>query len=276
LTPESQNYERPPLVEVAMSVQFDPPRALSQAHLGAFWSLQREDFPNIRANQPIDAVIDDFDGQWVPSSIRFSWSNEPHIRLQMSSSDDQWMCQIQRDRLVVNWRKREGVYPRFGATLERFKNAWQAFTQFAQAFEVQGIAPRTWEVTYVNRVPRSELWATALDWACVFPGLWGGRFIDIDGLSLSGASGQWAWKSTAGPSRVYAEARPGRTNDDPPQQLLMLNLTARGRVESRKNESDDFAPIEAGMHTGHELILRTFESIASEQAKEHWRKGDSN
>src|SRR5690606_90804 len=35
--PTSISYDAPPLVEVAMSVQFDPPKGLNLAHLGAFW-----------------------------------------------------------------------------------------------------------------------------------------------------------------------------------------------------------------------------------------------
>ena len=91
-----------------MSVQFDPPSALTVAHLGQFWATQKNIFPNVKAIQPIISTSEDFgnEGQWLPPSLRLAFSDEPQCRLQMTSADDQWMCQIQPDRLVVNWRKR--------------------------------------------------------------------------------------------------------------------------------------------------------------------------
>jgi hypothetical protein len=88
-----------------MSVQFDPPYGLTQAHLGAFWQSRRTDFPRVRTIQPIAATNEEFGGpgQWLPASWQFALTNEPECRLQMTSADDQWMWQLQRNRLVVNW-----------------------------------------------------------------------------------------------------------------------------------------------------------------------------
>ena len=117
-------YDTPPLVEVAMSLQFDPPKGVNQAHLGAFWATQRNLLPIVRAVQPIVSPNEDFGnrrGQWLPPSLQLALTNEPDCRLQMISSDEQWMCQVQRDRLVINWRKRSEQYPRFSSTWSRFR-----------------------------------------------------------------------------------------------------------------------------------------------------------
>ena len=160
-----------------MSIQFEPPRGLNAAHLGAFWMTQRHDLPNVRTLQPIPSVQDDFGGvgQWLPPSLQFALNTEPDCRFQMVSADEQWMCQLQRNRIVVNWRRRAEHYPRFGATWQRFRELWTCWREFLGSMGLPRTRPQIWELTYVNRIPQGELWSQAGDWPQVFPGLWGGR-----------------------------------------------------------------------------------------------------
>ncbi len=145
--PSSMTYDAPPLVEVAMSAQFDPPKGLNQAHLGAFWVTQKASLPHVRAVQPISTANEVFgdQGQWLPPSLQLELTNEPDCRLQMTSSDEQWMCQVQRNRVVVNWRKRSEQYPRFSTTWCRFQAAWQAWETFLADLEFDSLKPRLWE-----------------------------------------------------------------------------------------------------------------------------------
>src|SRR5690606_26028906 len=138
---------------------------------------------------------------------------EPECRLQMVSEDDQWLCQVQRDRLVVNWRKRTDSYPRFGATWQRMQQAWRDWLEFLKAESLPFPTPRLWEITYVNRIPQGPLWKTPEDWATVFPGLWG-SFSPVEGSRLRGFQGQWVWESDDPCARLYVEAKPGRFPDD--------------------------------------------------------------
>lgn len=82
----SVTYDAPPLVEVAISIQFDPPKGLNQAHLGAFWVTQKDLLPNVRAVQPIATTNENFgsQGQWLPPSLQLALTNEPDCR----TSDD--------------------------------------------------------------------------------------------------------------------------------------------------------------------------------------------
>lgn len=272
----SITYDAPPLVEVAMSIQFDPPRGLNQAHLGAFWVTQKETFPHVRAVQPIATTTENFGSpcQWLPPSLQFALTDEPDCRLQMTSSDDQWMCQVQRDRLVINWRMRREEYPRFSSTWDRFRavlDDWQAFlVELKMATNAQ-----LWELTYVNRIPKGGLWERPCDWPNVFPGLWGGSFATIEGAKLRGFQGQWVWESDDPPVRLYVEPKPGRTVEEPHQDVLLLSITARGRIvppgaNGKSASSTVVEGIQSGIGSGHNLIVTIFDSIASEVAKKAW------
>src|SRR3569623_1673113 len=120
----------------------------------------RSRFPQVRAMQPIAMTIEVFGGQeqWLPPSLQLALSNEPDCRLQMVSLDEQWMCQLQRNRLVVNWRKRKDDYPRFSATWVRLCDSWQAWQAFLKTHSMSPARPMLWELVYVNRLPQSELW----------------------------------------------------------------------------------------------------------------------
>lgn len=275
----SITYDAPPVVEVAISVQFEPPPGLNLAHLGIFWERQKAEFPKMVLCPPIPATPDDFvkEGQWLPPSLRLAFINEPLGRLQMTSSDDQWMCQIQVDRLVVNWRKRLGEYPRFGATFERFLLAWTAMKGFLASEGIGTSSPRLWEVAYVNRIPKGELWKAPEDWPTVFPGLWGQPFKSSHGLTLRGLQGQWVWDSAPDQAKLHVVPSPARSSEDPPVELLMLNLTSRGVITPNprlREETNHDQAIEDGLNLGHDLIVSTFDSIASRQAQEHWRRHD--
>ena len=276
----SINYEAPPLVEVAMSVQFDPPKRLSLAHLGAFWDRQKEAFPHVRAVQPIATTSEAFGSQWFPPSLQLALTNEPDCRLQMVSSDDQWMCQVQLNRLVINWRKRSEVYPRFDSTWTRFQSILHAWQEFLSEYKIGPVKSRLWELTYVNRIPKGELWQEPADWPGVFPGLWGGNFATVQDGFLRGFHGQWVWELADPPARLYVEPKPGRTSEEPPQDLFLLSLTARGPIAEEGAEATFDGPsvaslIEAGVEVGHKLIVETFDAIASDAAKKAWGRHEN-
>src|SRR5690606_21512016 len=125
------------------------------------------------------------------------------------------MCQVQRNRLVLNWRKRGIEYPRFSVVWERFREAWAAWEVFLNSADVAPCEPRLWEVTYVNRIPQGKLWGSVSDWPNVFPGLWGGKFASIEGAELRGFHGEWVWESRNPPARLYVEPKPGRGMEPP-------------------------------------------------------------
>ena len=237
------NYLDPPVVEVAVLVQFEPPERFNIAHLGAFWQTQKGRFQKVVAAPPIAGFAEDeigADGRWLPSSLRFAISNEPQCRLQMTGDDEQWMRQVQPDRLVVNWRKKSGGYPRFDAVLDEFLLTWREFDTFLRSENLAEAVPRLWEVVYVNRIPKGPLWQTPSDWPAIFPGLWGRPFGAASGLTLRGTHGRWMWDDEHDSARLDVDAAPAMS--DTADEVFILGLTGRGRIIERRVSSSQFAP----------------------------------
>lgn len=273
------DYDAPPVVEVALSSEFVPPAALNEAHLGGFWSSQRAVFPKVFVRPPIGPSNEDFalDRAWIPPPVRFAISGQPRCRFQLASDDEQWMCQVQSDRFVMNWRKRRDEYPRYQRTLEQFRQVWRTFCEFVQVAIGETLTPTTWEVTYVNQVPQGELWKRVEDWPEVFPGLWPSRLAQAQAaLELRGLQGQWVWEMPrdVAAARLYVEASLRRLAADPPLDALLLNLTARGpvRPESVEEPCAREASIVEGLNRGHDLVVQTFDALGSPRAKLHWRR----
>ncbi|WP_425616035.1 TIGR04255 family protein [Anatilimnocola sp. NA78] len=272
--PPDITYGQPPLVEVAMSVQFAPPKGFHLGHFGVLWSLMRGDYTQAKATQPIIPIPDDFGnkGPWLPQTLRLALIDSPECRLQMNSTDERWMCQVQQDRLVVNWRMREGEYPRYDATWVRFKHAWSVLHQLFKEHELEAARPLIWELTYVNRIPAGELWKSPNDWPKVVPGLWRNGVTDIPGARLHGLVGQWVWQADDECARVMVEPKPHK---DGPNENLYLHITSRGTFRFTEQTSDSLERIERGLGIGHSMIVTTFDTIVSSDAKKAWKRHDN-
>lgn len=260
-------YQNPPLVEVAVSLQFERPSGLNGAHLGAFWYTQRDKYPHAKTAPPIPSVDPDLFGSPGPllvPSIRIALLNEPEQRVQMTSEDEQWMVQIQENRIVINWRKHDGSYPRYEAARDRLLATWDCWVRFVQAELKKSCEPRLWEITYVNRVPEGILWQSPSDWPKVFSGLWGGEFGFDPTSSLIAHQGSWLLEHPAqNPvARLFVEPKMVKAAEG--QRSLLVNLTAKGSVTSPE--------IGPSLEIGHELIVSTFDRISSDTAKREWGK----
>ena len=265
--PENPAASGDPLVEVAISVAFGPIKGLNQAHLGVFWKELRETYPFVHSAQPLMQPYEEFGkkGSWLPPSIQLQLTHEPALRLQMTSENDEWMCQTQLDRIVVNWRRRGGEYPRFHETWARFSESWVAWLNFLDSMSIQRPSPVGWELAYVNRVFNDERPAGPQDWPSMFPGLWGSRIAAIDGCELVGLRGQWVWDCTESAARLYIEAKPGKFGN-PLREALLLTLTARGPIDdfdadSQGSADSSIAVIKRGVDSGHALVLGAFDRI---------------
>jgi len=276
-------YENPPIVEVAISTQFEPPRGLTQAHLGAYWAHCRHEFPKVQATQVLPATTEEFGSRraWLPPSIRLALTDEPDSRIQMTSADSVWMLQVQSNRIVVNWRRTSEdptSYPRFIGTWQRFKEAWEQWILFLSSVDLPAPQPTHWEIVYVNRVGRGSLWNTPTDWPAVLPGLWGHGFATIPETVLAGIHGQWVWESRDPPARLFIEPKPGRGPSPKLEDFLFFNLTARGKINiSPALPSSDDSPlhtIEEGIKWGKRLIVDAFDRIISPEAKLEWKRRD--
>lgn len=255
-----------------MSLQFVAGAEINAAHLGGFWYVQRAKFPYTKVAPPIEPASDDFGAaHWVPPAVRFELRNVPNPRIQMQSDDSEWLLQIQSDRLVVNWRKKTEVYPRFAVALNRFIAAMNDWSSYLDDLGIEVDWSGPWDLTYVNQVADRDLCENLEDWRALLPGVWSNPPTTDADFSLKGLAGRLVWDHPAQRARLYVDTHPLRAHESP-DCTLGIQLSARGPID-RSTPSDTQSEernIREHFEIGHQMIVHQFDTMISEKAKTHW------
>jgi len=185
----------------------------------------------------------------------------PPARLWLISDGGERLIQVQRDRLLLNWRKvGSAAYPGHGALLAEFA---QLFREFRASPPVQGVGlkPLVTEWTYVNRLDSGQL---------------------VDGAALS------AWTTPSLPfasesvatrlqhirrfhhqdrlGQVEFGAEPTLIGED---QAALLTISAKcfHEPETSMQEAVDCAS------TAWEVARATFDASITDSARRDWGEG---
>lgn len=258
------SFRKPPVVETVLSVQFQPLKRMSNAHLGLFWNRVRGIYSKLQDVGPIEPQIELF-GTERPRArfpqLRMTASH-PAARLRMSSDDGHVMLQLQNGRLVFNWRRLDGEseYPRWTRVEPLFQDALRELTAFAQAEELGSIEPNQWEVAYVNFLIRGREWNAPSEWKDVLPGVIGTiDMVSMGGFESMGCHAHFALPDNAG--RLHVEVTHGFAGpDEDADEVLIVQLTARGGIDESRDVS-------AGLALGRETIVRSFSQITGERVR---------
>ena len=268
----SPDFPNPPVIELVLGIQFDPLKNITNGHLGCFWGqLSRGEWPTASDANRLSDQIEAFAAKtsWAPPAVGFQLlSQAGPQRLRIESHQKDRLIQVQDTRFVYNWVKQKGKYPRYVTIRGEFDDYYARFKSFVEAAELDlgELRPNQWEVTYVNHIPRGELWEHPSQWSNVLPGL----------LKEVSTFGNTEFESTSAEWRSVIPAKRGRLHitirfqemkrpDDEAEGVLVLHLTARGGV----SEELDF---EAGLELGHKTIVKAFLDITSPDAQMFWEK----
>ncbi len=121
-------FERPPVEEVVIGVQFEP-LELHAVHFGSYWLQIRERYPSSQDQPPLAPQIEQ-DAPQVPSfSVR---AGLLPLRCWFLNSTETELIQLQKDRFLRNWRQIKGNerYPRFAYLIEKFREELTGFLKF--------------------------------------------------------------------------------------------------------------------------------------------------
>jgi uncharacterized protein (TIGR04255 family) len=267
-------FDAPPVVETALSVQFNSLPGFSGAHAGWFWKEYVEKLTDGPTNQWIHAadvprlpeVFEKFGTEdiWVPPSVRFAPVTS--VRTQLLRGDGERMIQVQDTRFVLNWRKAEGSYPSYQALLPEFRNMLHAFQSFCSEAGFGLPVYNVWEIVYVDHVRKGTMWDSARDLSRIFPGL-STPPVSVQHAPPSGdetVSADWRFSLANRRGRLYIQIRQVRIQPSN-EEVIQLTTTARGPV----NENQSW---EQGLNFGHEAIRETFLAITSAEAQRYWEK----
>lgn len=273
--PDLADYDRPPVVEVVLGVQFSELRAFRTVHVGLIWDrCFRASFPDFAEHPPLEPSFETF-GQRAQDRMQIKLvqlPGPPLPRLWFLNSDKTELVQIQPDRFIHNWRRfgGRGTYPRYEQLRKKFFDELEDLRHFFADESLGEIGPNQCEISYVNHISlrggdrdlRPEeifsCWRgidyTSLTEFETLPRFEAGRFAlrfvvtDNDGNPVG---------------RLYASAEPAQGPNQEP--LINLTLTVKG------------APIDASMtgvqqflDTGRSAIVKAFTALTTPAMHELW------
>ncbi len=264
------SYENPPVVEVVLGVQFELLQEFTSAHLGWFWKSKLNDDWQKTVDVPeLPDQQEPFGSSnrlWVPDSIRIQLTSKiGPDRLQIVNTAGDRMIQLQQTRFIFNWISRGADYPRFGPIKSDFENYYSHFRDFVKEAKLGAVKENQWELVYVNRVPKGDLWKTPADWHNVFPVLLS-KITNYGETDFESLNGEWRSVSPDNRTRLratvrYHEQQPGSSDNGD----LLLTLTARGPIDEKQGRN-------SGFELGHSTIVYAFEDISSDEAQRFWGK----
>ncbi len=264
--PSRPDFSNPPVIEVALSVGFNPLMGYTSAHSGVFWRSCADAFSKVEEHPPfsIPPVNESEDTSQEIEIV----DGPPPIRTWLIAEDGSELLQLQRDVFAHNWRKIGPTheYPRYESLRNRFQRYFHAFVEFVRERNIGVVCPCTCEVTYVNHIPIGEHLRTSGD--------------------LQEVVSPWSWPHTtflSEPSDVrfaarfkirddsdrfvgwlIADAKPAYRRSDG-SGIIVLSMTARGIPLG--NGSDG---VLAFLDRGREWIVRGFTDLTTPKMHKVW------
>lgn len=157
------DLDKPPIFEVVCGVHFTQLTELDPLVQGLFWSEIQDEYPakNIRPPLNLEEPVSD------PSSFR--------IRSWFRGADENYLLQLQDDRLLLNWRRSNGTYPRFQGTEDEDGIASKALREYERFQDfcsraLRGVPDsRAIELAKINLVQEDEHWNSRDELVSILP-----------------------------------------------------------------------------------------------------------
>jgi len=272
LTRPLPEYEKPPVVEVAVMVQFDAP-TLGMPQIMRWWSQIKRQFPGFEQAPPIPPAIESFDVPKVPQPlVQFQLLDTPPVpRIFIKKATDTELIQIQQDRFGYSWRKLkpEDDYPRYMVIKGSFVRQLASFEKFLTNEHLEAMNPTLCEVTYVNHILGSGVWHGHSELHKVIPSVTpklSDNFLPLP-EDMQFAARYIIGSNKARPlGRLYVSVEPRfLTADMTP--IFLMRLTTRGAPQGSGQ-----AGILKTLDLGHEWIVRGFTTLTSPEMHKVWRR----
>lgn len=260
-------FERPPVDEVVFSVQFNPLERFLVPHFGLLWERFRTDYPACEDVPPLLSVIEQPEGQTVREPDLDPAALLPRVWFLQPTGPG--LVQVQRNRFLVNWRRRgaETEYPGFETLSRRFRQHLGEFETFLGNHDLGSLTAVQYELTYINVISRGEGWDSPNEISRVFPGF---SWLAPDAGALRNPQGlDWrvAFPLPEQRGRLHISLQLARRKADG-ALALRLELTARGMAEDTSREA-----MKEWFDAAHNLIVQGFQELTSEEVqREIWRR----
>lgn len=248
-------YDHPPLVECWLQAT-----AISCLPPGTSGCDLKWDVPPAVPTQDEASALQkrlgpEWPGQWTRSQ---SDAGMPCLQLTNSMADR--ALRLIPGGFAFGWLGHGGErYPRYETVRDGFVLVLDAIRTVAKSAG-RDWSPRSWTVEYVNRIPQGTVWTNVGDWS--FFKLW--RQTSLTGIHYADFRGRWELPLEATSGRLSVEFRHagGATADEP--DSIWIKLTATGPILDAETSLFD------GLDSGREIIVRNFNELVSDDAKNYW------
>ena len=203
---ELPDYKRPPVTEVAVSIQFARLQGLTAAHIGLYWAKIKDAFPNVMEQPPIVHMVENPEAEYKFEPFLSQMPDLP--RIWFTDKTGTALIQVQRDRFVYNWRrvKDSDEYIRFPAIKKKFLLRWGEFSSFLKEQGISDPQVDQCELTYVNRIDQGELWESPAKWGNLGRWLSDSAWVSIDDQPPKNIHankfGKWEWEKIGKPLQL--------------------------------------------------------------------------
>ena len=264
--PSRPDFTDPPVIEVALSVGFEPLVRYANAHSGLFWRQYADRFSAVEEHPSI-SIPSANELQDAPQQIEIV-DGPPLIRTWLVGGDGSELVQLQRDVFAHNWRKTRPTqeYPRYESVRDRFQQYFRAFVEFVHDRGLGAVEPNACEVTYVNHIPVGEHLRTSGDLGeLMLPWSWPHTtFLPKPNEVGFGAQFVIRDENDKLVGRLNVNAKPAYRRSDR-SGIIVLSMTARG--EPLWGGLDG---VLAFFDLGREWIVRGFADLTTPKMHRVW------
>ena len=266
--PDLPDYERPPLVEVVLSIQFAPLSGFGNLNSALLWELFRAKFPKYQEQPPLPPAFEVFGlNPTATPQIQVSMG-VPTVRFWFDKEDGSEVIQIQNNRFVHNWRKskEDQEYIHYEKIRRHFREEVKKLEDYLCEHDFEELHPNQCEVIYINHIslPDSSNPYNNLHRVLSFLAQpnFGRKTPHLEDSTLQLRFILRDKEENIGRLHVHAVPALHIAGQKP---LIQLALTARGRPHAETVESAfDF------MDLGRDAIVRTFDSITTSEMHSYW------
>jgi uncharacterized protein (TIGR04255 family) len=177
-------FDRPPLVELALTVQFEQIEQLDNIRAGLFWNDHRDQFPGVEEHELIDTPLEVEGSAAHGLQFKLELRGSPRMpRFFFLKQGGKELLQLQNNRFSHNWRKRDGdQYPRYDKIRPSFEKELVGFGKFLEREGLGTLIPTQVEISYVNHIASPE--SAELPHVSDILKLWPGSYTRVAGTDF--------------------------------------------------------------------------------------------